>query len=177
MATALTDAQLDSLDQVLDQADLPFGAVDGIAAHFARHALRLYASLSPGQRQALTQGRAVSVAEMTPPQRALFLTGLKDEIGRWGQPIPVDRSRWTEGSFALARERLVRTILNEGGSVYLERVDSPRPGPNVAAEFGKPVAAAPARVDQVKFQFRYGSGQPREVGLTVAPLPVEGSRG
>jgi hypothetical protein len=172
MASSLTDAQLDSLDQVLDQVEMPFGAVDTLSSLALRHALRLYASLSPGQRQALAQGRPVPVAEMTPLQRTRFLIGLKEDVRRWAQPIPVDASRWTEGSFALARERLVRTILNEGGSVYLERVDAPHPGGSLAAEFGQPVAAAPARVDQVKFQFRYGPGETREIGLTVALVPA-----
>jgi hypothetical protein len=107
---------------------------------------------------------------MTPPQRALFLTGLKEEVRRWGQPIPVDTSRWSEGSFVLVDQPSVRTILNDGGSIYLQRVDDPPRRSGIPEEIGTPVAAPSARVDQVRFQFRYGPGAPREVGLLVAPL-------
>jgi outer membrane lipoprotein-sorting protein len=185
MATALTDAQLDSLDQVVDQADLPFGAVNGIAANFARHALRLYASLSPGQRRALLSGRVIPVGEMTPAQRALFLTGLREQVRRWYQPIPVDLAHLPDGSFALSSQALVRTILNNGGSVYLQPVErraaegglsagghpQGMPVPQIPEAIGKPVNAAPARVDQVSFEFRFGPGLSKSVDLTVAPRP------
>jgi hypothetical protein len=172
MATSLTDAQLGSLDQAIDQADLPFGSVEASAVDFTRHSLRLYASLSPGQRQALWRGRAIPFAEMTPPERALFLVGLKEQVRRQYQPIPVDLSHLADGSFALSTQPMVRTILNQGGSVYLQPVgEAGGKGRPLPDEFGKPVNAAPARVDRVTFQFDYGDGERETYELMVAPLP------
>jgi hypothetical protein len=111
MATGLSDAQWDALDQVIDQVDLPFGAVQTCSPS-VREALRLYASLSPGQQQSLWQGKAIDGAAMSPAQHALFLTGLREEIRRWYQPIPVDLSRWQHGSFRLAQVRMLRTRLS-----------------------------------------------------------------
>jgi hypothetical protein len=41
----------------------------------------------------------------------------------------------------------------------------------IPASIGKPVNAAPARVDQVSFEFRFGPALSKSVDLTVAPLP------
>lgn len=188
MATALTDAQLETLDEVAEQAELPFGSLDAGGAQFGRHALRLYGSLSPAQQQVLWRGGAIPVTEMKPAQRALFLAGVKELVRRWYQPVPTDLGRWGEGSFALGSSRLVRTVLDEGGSVYLQPVTPAAAGgrtapaaaggkPHVPEEIGTPVAAPAARVDQLHFEFRYGAGLKKSVDLVVAPLSISAGRG
>ena len=71
----LTDAQLDTLRGiVLFQGPSAFVLPDD-----PRHALRLYRSLTPGQQQALRQGRPLPVARMTPSQQALFRATLREQ--------------------------------------------------------------------------------------------------
>jgi hypothetical protein len=82
-------------------------------------------------------------------------------------------SHLADSRFTLLTRPMVRTILNEGGSVYLQPASGPgsAPGFRMPEEIGKPVKAAPARVDQVSFRFEYGAGEPKTVSLMVAPLP------
>jgi len=180
MATELTDAQIETLQDVEKEAAFPFGSLGATGAQSARHALRLYASLTPVQRQALWRGAAVPVGALSRAQQALFLAGLKERARRTGPPIPLDLGRWTEGRFALAPERLVRTILNQGDMVYLQPAPGSAPGtPGSAAarpagarlpvDFGTPVKEPPNRVDRVRFDFGYGPEQRQSVALLVAP--------
>src|SRR5712692_1827290 len=66
MVTTLSDGQLDSMALVnyfvgLPPILSPYGST--------RSAVRLYASLTPAQRQSLAQGGAVRLSEMEPAQR------------------------------------------------------------------------------------------------------------
>ena len=180
MATELTDAQIETLQDLEKEAGFPFGSLGAIGVQFARHALRLYASLTPAQRQSLWRREAVPVRAMSRPQQALFLAGLKERARRTDPPIPIDLARWSEGRFALAQDRLVRTILNQGGMSYFEPAPASdagalgtgaaRPaGVRIPDAIGTPVKEPPVRVDRVRFDFQYGPEQRQSVGLTVAP--------
>jgi hypothetical protein len=148
MATALTDAQLENLYNVLRSPGRP-GPPDLFQVTSARHVLRLYAALSPAQRQALLQGAALPVAQMTPAQRGLFLAGLQ-ERARYRNPPPA-MQHLAAGSFQVTVRQVVRVTEQRDGTTFVrfETVSSPAGTPGAAAaapratSTGPPAATAP----------------------------------
>jgi hypothetical protein len=139
MATTLTDAQLDALNSL--SMEHPSLSLYEVAR--GRHALRLYATLSPAQRQQLPRGGTLTVAQMTLPQRRLFLSSLEDS--NRGRPQPMNLDQWMVGSFSLSAQRFIRTVEKTGGATRarMEPVDPP---PGTAGTGGAPGTAAVQRV-------------------------------
>jgi hypothetical protein len=151
-----------------------------LGVQMARHGLRLYASLTPAQRQTLAGGKPVPVIEMPPAGQDLFLAGLKEVQRRQYQPLPLDLRQWAAGAFALASERMtVRTVREDGFPITLlepapraaaskpPASPAPRPG-------GAPPAkgsAVPRLVNRVRFEFSYGPGLRQSANLMVAAAP------
>src|SRR5262249_51455313 len=88
MVSVLTGGQLESLGDVDEEAGLPSDAVDLGWVYPARHALRLYASLSPGQRQRLWRGGTLWATELAPPQRQQFLAAVCEAGLQRLEPAP-----------------------------------------------------------------------------------------
>jgi hypothetical protein len=106
---SLSDSQLETLANVTREAGLP---ADFANVYTDRHALRLYASLTPSQREALEEGQAIAVAQMTPRQRGLFLAILQ-ERSRF-QTAPVPPTQWAGGSLTLTIWHLMRVGEQKG---------------------------------------------------------------
>jgi hypothetical protein len=188
MTTALTDDQLYALDDVVYQTDLPDDLREVAGA---RHALRLYASLSSAQRKALWQGGTMPAQQMTPPQRALFRAALQENLAsgsRWEQ--------WPDWTFSLTHERFIRTrSQREGSAKYDDEPETPpQEDPAAGAEappdassvptaeteappgFSSVTTAAPNSttlhsVTHVEFQFQYGPEKRASFSLTIASPP------
>lgn len=75
---SLSDDQLESLGGLGHEGVFPAEMHDLHKAERRRHVLRLYALLTPGQRQMLSQGRRLALADMTPRQHELF-------VAQWGE--------------------------------------------------------------------------------------------
>jgi hypothetical protein len=95
---SLTDVQLKSLNELCERDELP-RELGGLFP--VRHALRLYGSLAPAQRQALWSGRPLPFAQMTPRQRALF-QALVQERARL-RPTPVSLPDAAAAALSLTR--------------------------------------------------------------------------
>src|SRR5438128_5610309 len=139
----LTDAQLDTLFH---------GALFRGAAAFAgpvdpRHALRLYMSLTPGQQQALWQGRPLPFARMTPAQQGLFLATLREQAQiRQGILVPgSEPAVGPEAALSLASDRQVWVFeQHEGwGRVHYEPVPESAGAAPAAAPRSPTPAARP----------------------------------
>jgi hypothetical protein len=171
MATHLTDAQLGTVGDLPDLLDLPrdLSSVDG-----GRHALRLYAALSSDQRQSLWRGEGLSVAGMSPAQRALFTTALKEALRVPADEI--DPARLAGARFTMKGERQVRLKIGEGGQASF------RDGPPMTGESDSPAEAGPpptpaagrrATVTRhpitiLRFYCQYGTEERETANLTVA---------
>jgi hypothetical protein len=165
LATTLTDGQLSAFDDVAYQ-NSPLNDLDDL--YGARHALRLYASLTAAQRRALSGGALVPAVSLTLPQRQLFRAALQEEgaASMHQEPSP----DWT---FALSHERIVRIIREqEGSSAITDEPETPHPDAG-----GSPAtAAAPSRqtamrflVTRMEFHFHYGRDEEKGFPLTFAP--------
>jgi hypothetical protein len=142
MATTLTDTQLNGLTGISEE----LRNLNLYEVPRARHALRLYATFNPAQRQQLWQGGVLTVAQMTPVQRSHFLASLQ-ETNR-GRPQPIRLDQWAGGSFSLSEgTRFTRIVEKRGGSTLtrMEPVDPRRAAPG-ARPPGAPVAAPVPRV-------------------------------
>jgi len=173
----LSDAQLASLQLVSWEAGLPpdFPSVDA-----ARHALRLYAALSAGQRGALWSGKSLAVEQMTAPQLALLAAGAKGVgVPQGSEPVPpplVGGAFWlTTVPFTRARDQTgtrnddgehFLLAPNEARSIGTSPVTQPQ-----AAAAGSPPSGAPFRLTRVAFFLGGGSGPLGECQLTVSSPP------
>src|SRR5439155_16365946 len=140
---ALKDDQLESLSRLATDTGLPpeFSSIDS-----ARYALRLYARLTPEQREVLSRGHAIPVGQMFAPQRELFLAPLQ-ERGR-AQAAALRPEQLAGGSLSATHYEFVR--------VREQRGDSTR------YRWDPPPAQAPATP---------GSTAPRAGGATSRPAP------
>src|SRR5262249_5574651 len=120
-----------------------------------RHLLRLYAALSAAHRQALWEGGVLSVTQMTPAQRRLYLASLQ-ERNRY-RSRPLDLTQWAGGSFSLSAVRAVRVVQSNGTSVGTR--SEPASLATGAAGASSPPAAVQQRVAGVT-QSTPGSGAP-----------------
>jgi hypothetical protein len=189
MVTSLTDGQLQTLGTLVNAGLLPRELHDLSTVHSARYALRLYGSLSPVQRQALWQGRAISVSQMTPTQRQLFAAAFREP--RRARLTPLDLAHLAAGSLSLAAERYVRIEEQHGGATRnrpeppiaaavplgakdtstFPRVDGLRNADESVSRLTpatKPAAVTLHPLTQFRFQFRYGPATRETVYLTVA---------
>jgi hypothetical protein len=133
VAAVLRDEQLASLGELTAAGVLPRELPDLQEIDAARHALRLYASLTLPQREALRRGAALPFERLLPVQRELFLAAVR-ENSRYRTP-PLDRTEWVAGSFSLASERYTRVQEEQAGASHYRREEG------MAA--GAPPPAAP----------------------------------
>jgi hypothetical protein len=117
--------------------------------HRARHALRLYATFTPLQRQVLWQGQPFPFGAMTPAQRELFLAQWHEEQQPRVQDEPSAAPSETPvppvgpaSRFALTLEHPIVTIEKHGDSTHFTW--EPAPSPTAAAS--RPASGAPAAV-------------------------------
>jgi hypothetical protein len=174
----LSDDQLESFWLFQETAAFPPALSHLMGAYHSRHALRLYASLSAGQRQALWRGRAIPLAEMLPAQRALYLEGVRENT-RYSD-TPPDPRGWASARLALegvpmvrarerrstgSTERVEVVTLSAGGKVMTVATGPP----DVKVEHLPPAEAAAAA--------RAGAALPgvRPAGSTV-PAPAQVTR-
>ena len=169
----LDDLKLDSPYNTYLVAGLPpdFPSVDA-----ARHALRLYASLSAGQRGALWSGKSLAVERMTAPQLALLAAGAK---GVGAEPVPpqlVGGAFWLT-TMPFTRPRDQTGTRNDDGEHFLLAPNearsigtSPVTQPQAAAA-GSPPSGAPFRLTRVAFFLGGGSGPLGECQLIVSSPP------
>jgi hypothetical protein len=125
IATTLNDDQLATADRIIRAMGLPQTFT---SSRPTWHALRLYAALTPAQQQALWQGRRLSVAEMTRPQRELFLKAVRSQAQIL--PTPVNLEQPAEGSFSVTRNWFVR--VSEQGDGVTRYQDEQASAPAVA---------------------------------------------
>jgi hypothetical protein len=153
IARDLTDSQLETLrEPVLVDMGLPGDLFGGLS--FSRHALRLYASLLPRERQALDAGQALPTARMSRAQRELYLAGLR-EFHPY-EPWEPEPEKIAAGGFSVAREEALR----------LPERRLARRRPDVAAS---PPSVPPGRpVTHLRFRFLYGE-ELREAGAITLP--------
>jgi hypothetical protein len=125
MATTLTDAQLDGLNTFSPEMN----SLNLFEVSRGRHSLRLYASLSPAQRQQLGHGGILTVAQLTLLQRRLFLSSLQ-ETNR-SRPQPMNLDQWSGGSFSVSTQRFTRIVEKSGNTTRtrMEAVDPPPGAP------------------------------------------------
>lgn len=134
----LSDEQLESTWLFQETAAFPEVLSDLGGVYHSRHALRLYAALSAGQREALWRGQAIRVAEMLPAQRALYREGVREstryastppDLGQWAsarlslQSFPMVRVRERRSTGDSERVELV--TLSGGGKVATVAVGTP----------------------------------------------------
>jgi hypothetical protein len=185
MATGLTDAQLDSLPRAGEEVGLSSYSEDLSRVYLVRHALRLYASMSPDQKQALERGGILGVAQMTPAQQELFLAAARQ--GSRYDPTTTTAEQWASGAFSMTMAPSIRTFGPEGDSTRTamepatpEHGSASPPGappgsPMSGAQGSAPAPAAPIRQRVIGITFHLQSG-PLEgehagamVGFIVAP--------
>jgi hypothetical protein len=184
----LGDEQLQSLAGVAREAQLPpeFGS-----AYPARHALRLYASLTAAQRDALARGKAIPAAELLPRQRAIFLAALQ-EGHRLDSP-PIRLASMADGSLSLASGSLVRTGERQGGKISYRtepavaaqvpaNAGAPEAGPQPGVSAARPPASSPQAsnitrhpVTELTLLLQFGPGLWESVFVTVTPPRPSGA--
>jgi hypothetical protein len=198
ITTDLTEAQLDTLGAIAWQAaGLVMDAPNSHGLYRARHALRLYRSLSPGQQQVLWHGGSIAVRQMSPAQRRLFLAALEE--AKRGLVLPMDLEGWAGGSLLLVAQRSIRVVERQDSSASIRMEPAPEPpskssesargstspavGPNTGsrpAARSMPGAPGPngalpsvtrQPVLQVIFRLQYGPEAREQVGLLAASPP------
>jgi hypothetical protein len=171
IATTLNDDQLATADRIIRAIGLP--------QTFTRsrptwHALRLYASLTPAQQLALWQGQRLSVAEMTRPQRELFLKAVRSQAQIL--PTPMNPEQPAEGSFSATRNRFVRVSeQGEGVTRYQdERTSEPAAAPPAKRDSDRTPGirfsdeAVRRSIMRLEFHFTYGPELRGTVDLMVS---------
>jgi hypothetical protein len=197
IVTDLTGAQLESLGAIGWQTGLGMDAPSSHELYRARHALRLYGSLSPGQQQVLWRGGSVAVRQMSAAQRRLFLAALEE--AKRGLVLPLDLEGWAGGSLSLVAQRRIRVVERHGSSASIDMEPAPEPfihsgqtapgsrSPTVAPNTGSRPAAHPMPgepgpkgappsvrrqpVLQVVLSLQYGPEAREQVGLLAASPP------
>jgi hypothetical protein len=144
---ALTDDQLGNLPGLIHR----FDAFSLMELHSARHALRLYATFTPLQRQVLWQGQPFPFGAMTPTQRELFLAQWHDQQQPRDQDEPFAEPSepplppvGPASRFALTLEHPIVTIEKHGDSTHFTWEPAPAAVPSRPTS-GKPAAAPPSR--------------------------------
>ena len=182
--TTLNDAQLQSADDLLQRSTMEARQIFTQPLYPARHVLRLYAALTPGQQQALWSERPLAVAEMTPPQRALFLAALQ-ETERSRQPeaggpaSPAAALLPPDAALSLTHQRLIRVVQRSGDSTTVSTEPAPEPQPAAPSAAPAPATASPpaARrreavtrepIADLTFELVYSPERREQVNVTVA---------
>ena len=188
VAAVLRDEQLASLGELTAAGVLPREVPDLQEVAAARHALRLYASLTPPQREALRRGAVLPFERLLPVQQELFLAAVR-ENSRYRTP-PLDAAQMALGSFALETMSYPRVQEERAGVSHYRREEgraagapptaAPRaPGesvlPSLPGAPAAPSASPPVRVTRhpvtrVWFIAERGSERLR-LGFITIPTP------
>lgn len=174
MATQLSDDQWGSLSLVAHELGLP-PIVPGYPS--LRPALRLLATLGPAERQAVLQGKPLAMAQMTPPQRELFLAAVYQQSRLQGEPLDREAARAAEppptARFWLTADEVIRIKeQREEGPSYRDV-----PEGTLSESGGEAGAAPPApgrrrRLTRLSFHLQYGEATDSHgVELIVASPP------
>jgi hypothetical protein len=164
-ATTLTDLQLEGLLVFSQRGVFPPHMNDLQALNESRSMLRLYARLSPAERQALQAGKSLMMAQLSPALRPFVLAQL-DRNHRWSYPPP-DLAQWGGGSLTLSRTPDVRIRERRGRSVTWRLGSEPAPG--VATP---PDAVTRFPVTRLQMEIHTGAQTPAAASVIVAAGPV-----
>jgi hypothetical protein len=158
MVGQLTDTQLAGLDDVASQAGLPAEVRDFFLAYAARKELRLYASLSEGQRRDLWRGQPLPVARLLPAQRALLFSFLAER--NRGRTPPLDLTAFAGARLALIPRPFCRVVTATRGMPSIHEEATPEDG-GPAVPVGE---AAPGtwRFPVTRLWFEYQTGDTKE---------------
>jgi hypothetical protein len=169
-AAELTDVQLESLRGLSSELELADYLSNLGGLYHARYPLRLYASLSPAEQQALHRGEAIPVTRMTPAQRPLFLAALQEEDRQRSEPM--DLAQWAGGSFSMALASAIRTVEQQGTSTSIRSEPAPASGPAAPSRLPRSGIGTDGSFRQtvmgINFRFDYGSQNPESVGIIAA---------
>jgi hypothetical protein len=146
MATELRDMQLQDLDVLIRRGALPVGLRDIEEAYSARHGLRLYAALTPSQRDILWAGQPLSLARTSGTQRNQFLAALQGVVDDRdpGADPPLTLSRWEDSRFTVARFRISRVGEQDAAVQFFGQRETGPPAAPAAAS-PPPSTARPVR--------------------------------
>jgi hypothetical protein len=168
-AAALSDPQIDSLSSRIASADL---SDDFALIHAGRLVLRLYATLTPAQRQALWQHQRVSLARIWPAQRLLAAAlreALRNPEGAWSP------EQLAEASLSLEDSRLIRVRQQRGDTLTEQEFEpsapqlTPSGGAAPAASSAKAVTTTRYPLARVTLFIHYDGGWPGSPPFIVAP--------
>jgi hypothetical protein len=160
-ATTLTDLQVDTLEGLFNTEVLPSQLADLRSLSGSLSLLRLYARLSPDQRQALEAGKPMAMAQLSPAQRPLVLAQLK-RTHRWRLPLP-DMEQWGASRLSLTHKTDFRIREQRGQSVTY-RLES-APAPRTAT---RPEKVTRFPLTMWSMAIDYGAEPPPTVGVTTA---------
>jgi hypothetical protein len=136
-AATLSDGQTDSLNYLIEVAGL---SKDFAMVPAGRQGLRFYATLTPGQRQALWLHQPVVLARLTRAQRALMVETLHE-----GYRVPqfMVRPEWLANVWLSQEEEPLMRVRRQQGTAITEQ-DFPLDSLELAASGGSAQAALPA---------------------------------
>jgi hypothetical protein len=160
-ATTLTDLQLEAVSILSESGVFPTQWNDLRSLVSSRSMLRLYARLSPAQRQALHAGQPLAMAQLSPALRSLVPAQL-ERVNRWREAL-LDVEQWGGGHVTLSRIPDVRIREQRGQSVTWRLASAPAP-----AVATRPDAVTRFPVTRLRFNIHYGAETPAAVGLIVA---------
>jgi hypothetical protein len=176
MATTLNEGQWATMRQIIRDIGLPDSYTSGRSP---RPALRLYAILTPAQRQALRQGRPLLVSEMTREQQERFRQAVRQQAQILATTLTLDQ--WQTGRLSLTTGRFVRVRERQGGAARYHDQQSlvaaaSRPparegAPTAPSANGKASVTTHHPITRVAFHFACGPELNDTVDLMVSSPP------
>jgi hypothetical protein len=116
---ALNNGQMDLLPSLVRQLKLP-SELNTIPPH--RYLIRLYAALTPTQRQLLWQGRRISAAELTPDQTKSAVAALTQQLRNRFPGLSLDATTISDPIISLTKQQ----VTQPGQSDVQTTTDRPR---------------------------------------------------
>jgi hypothetical protein len=173
----LNDGQVRALQRLTRELGFPWHLQ---SVEHARYALRLYASLSPAQRQSIENGSALSVSAMTAAQQGLFASTLRG-LARHRR-LSASSAQIAAGRLALTSERGFRmkephewipNTLTASPAEAHHRMRAPSEAGHPTLRPRAPAAATDTQprypVLIVSFLLLYGDEQVERIPITVTP--------
>jgi hypothetical protein len=166
LASNLTDVQIETVSGLFQRGIFPL-QLDEDDLEESRYLLRLYARLSPAQRQVLLSGQPLAVAQLAPALRP-FVRAQLYRATRARIPMP-DLDQWGGGSLILSRKADVR-IREQRSRAVTFRLESER-GPRPAT---RPDRVTRFPVMRLRWEIQYGDPTPAgNVLIVTASAPPE----
>jgi hypothetical protein len=160
-ATTLTDTQSDLLRTLFEIGVFPPQMHDIRSLAGSHHMLRLYARLSPTQRQALAAGGPLATTQLPPALQPLVLAQLK-RTTQSRMPLP-EFEKWVGGHLTLTRTLDVRIREQRGRSVTWRLESAPAP-----RGVTPPDAVTRFPVTRLRLEVHYGGQAPATASVIVA---------